>query len=378
MMFGVQTSVAQSDLQIFGFAQARVKKIHGSTYMIANIPTPFGTQKSTFFNIPTNQLSSNVQQLNLFARKELSTAFTAWVNLEIVNSYSSDKTWGSLSLEEAWVSYSSSDAFTLKAGLLIPKFNHMNEIKNRMHILPYITRPLIYEASLAGNLDQTNYVPERAFLQVSGYVPVSEFTFEYSAFAGHAERAYINSLAANGQESGTDTVNFKTFGGRLGAMYKGFRAGVSATFDKDNQIARAGINEDVPRTRIGIDVGFDFHGFFFDGEYVGVALKPTRTTNNLNKTFCFATLGYDFTEQLYLYGSASFLRDRQSNTVAAGFRSYNVGAGYRPIESVVVKAEYSTYKTANTFPMQMGPTTVASVDSYLNYHIYQVAISVLF
>jgi hypothetical protein len=372
-----QVALSQSDLQIFGFVQARLQKSNTTISMIADVPTPVGIQKLTFYNVPAEFISSNAQQLNVFLRKELSSSFTAWVNLEFVNSYSSDKSWGTFNLEEAWMNYQYSDAFNVKAGLLIPKFNHLNDIKNRMPILPYITRPLIYESTLANTVDQSNYVPERAFVQIAGNVPVSVLTLDYSAFAGHAEKSYINGKVSGGMETGTDSVNFKTFGGRVGISYGGMWFGISGSTDKDNQTT---LKENVDRTRFGMDVGIsNFHGFFFDGEYVGVFLSPKSTTQDINKLFCYGTLGFNFTDQVYVYGTASFIKDKQSNSLKEGMRGYNCGAGYKPIESVVVKAEYATYSGNSTFLLSTAPTQPAMTTRWsLKADIFQVAVSVLF
>lgn len=373
-----QIAYPQSDLQIFGFVQARLQKSHTNISMIADLPTPVGMQKLTFYDVPADFVSSNAQQMNLFLRKELSSSFTAWVNLEFVNSFASDKTWGSFSLEEAWMNYQYNDAFNVKAGLLIPRFNHLNEIKNRMPILPYITRPLIYESTLANTVDQTNYVPERAFLQVSGNVPVSIFTFDYSLFGGHAERSFINSKVSGGMETGTDSASFKTFGGRVGVSYEGIWLGVSASSDKDNLMST--LKEVVPRKRFGIDIGVNnLYGFFLDGEYVGVSLSPTKTSQDLNKVFCYGTFGYNITDQFYIYGTASFIRDRASTSLKDGMRGNNYGAGYKPIESVVVKAEYATYSGKSEFLLATAPTQPALTTHWsLKAEIFQVAVSVLF
>ncbi|MCX6136394.1 MAG: hypothetical protein NTV54_02735 [Ignavibacteriales bacterium] len=373
-----QFAYSQSDLQLFGFVQARLQKSNTNISMIADLPTPVGMQKLTFYDVPSDFISSNAQQLNLFLRKELSPSLTTWINFEFVNSYSSDKTWGSFSLEEAWLNYQYSDAVNVKVGLLIPRFNHLNEIKNRMPILPYITRPLIYESTLANTVDQTNYVPERAFLQISGNVPVSKFTLDYSVFAGHAERSFINSKVSGGMETATDSVTFKTFGGRVGVSYEGMWIGCSGSIDKDNQMAT--LKEIVPRKRFGIDVGINnLYGFFLDGEYVGVSLSPTKTTQDIDKIFCYGTCGYNITEQIYVYGTASFMRDKASNSLKEGMRGYNCGAGYKPIESVVVKAEYATYSGKSTFLLATAPTQPALTTHWsLKADIFQVAISVLF
>src|SRR5690606_13765889 len=133
-----------------------------------------------------------MQQLNIFLNKNLSNDFSAFVNLEFTNTFSSERNWGGLNLEEAWMKYSHSDAFNIKAGLLIPKFNYLNEIKNKTPLLPYVGRPTAYEATLAAALNLEAYIPARAFLQVNGLVPVGDGKFDYAVYAGNSDKAHIN------------------------------------------------------------------------------------------------------------------------------------------------------------------------------------------
>lgn len=367
---------AQSDLQIFGFFQASINKLNGGYTAVADVPASiFGTSKLTLDEQHNDYLSPFVQQLNIFGRKEIDQNFTAWINLEITGSYNSDMKWGSFSLQEAWVNYQNSDAFNVKAGLLIPRFAYLNEIKNRMPLLPYITRPLIYESALK-DVDQSNYVPERAFAQVYGYLPAGDLTFDYAAFVGPSESSYIAGSGAIGGNS-VDTTNFKLFGGRVGLKYNDLRLGISATTDKDNQQSK--LNENVQRTRLALDFGYSAYNFFFDAEYISVQLDPKNTSNDMNKQFYYGTLGYNFSDFLFAYGSYSFLKDNDSDILKTGMKGVIVGVGYRPTYSVVLKAAYSNYYGNSSFPMIINPALPevnTTVD--LNIKAYQLAVSVLF
>ena len=121
------------------------------------------------------QNSFNLQQLNLFFSKNLARHWRAFVNFEILNSFSSQRQWGAINMEEAWVRYKASDRLNLKLGLLIPVFNNLNEIKNRTPLLPYIIRPLVYETSFSeffGAVEEGT--PARAFAQASGVIPAGK------------------------------------------------------------------------------------------------------------------------------------------------------------------------------------------------------------
>ena len=106
-------------------------------------------QQWTAFEFRPKQNSFSLQQLNLFFQKDLGTNWTAFVNFEFLNNFSSSRQWGSANLEETWVKYRASMRFNLKLGLLVPIFNNLHEIKNRTPLLPYIIRPLAYETSFS-------------------------------------------------------------------------------------------------------------------------------------------------------------------------------------------------------------------------------------
>ena len=129
---GCQTVNGQSEsrpLEIFGYFQNEFEHQHHTD--------------SGSFN------TFALQELNLFFRKDLGKGLTSFVNLEAINNFSSSKRWGSLDLQEAWVRYKVGRRLNLKFGLQIPIFNNLNEIKNRTPLLPYVIRPLVYEASFS-------------------------------------------------------------------------------------------------------------------------------------------------------------------------------------------------------------------------------------
>lgn len=121
-------------------------------------------QHWTTFEDREKQNSFSLQQLNLFVQKDLNRNWTAFVNLEFLNNFSSNRQWGAANLDEAWVRYRSSNKFNLKLGLQIPEFNNLNVIKNRTPLLPYIIRPLVYETSFSAFIKIEEFVPPRAFV----------------------------------------------------------------------------------------------------------------------------------------------------------------------------------------------------------------------
>ena len=69
----------------------------------------FGYFQNNFFHSQANfkdgrvvkQNSFSVQQLNVFLQRDLAPKWTALVNFETLNSYSSSRDWGAFNLEEA-------------------------------------------------------------------------------------------------------------------------------------------------------------------------------------------------------------------------------------------------------------------------------------
>jgi len=122
-------------------------------------------QHWTTFGERPRQNSFSLQQLNLFFQKDIGSDWTAFVNFEFLNNFSSGRQWGSTKLEEAWVKYRANMRFNLKLGLLIPIFNNLNEIKNRTPLLPYIIRPLAYETSF-GVVNSATDVSNRCLARI--------------------------------------------------------------------------------------------------------------------------------------------------------------------------------------------------------------------
>ena len=174
----------ESPLRIFGYFQNQFKE-QGSPRQDRKI--------NTFL----------LQQLNLFFQKNLSKNWAAFVNFEFLNSFSISRNTGAMSLEEAWVRYRLNRKFNLKLGLQIPTFNHLNRIKNRTPVLPYIIRPLVYEASLSEVLPVDEFIPARAFVEVYGILPAGEVKFDYAVFFGNSPN--VSTLEDPGQ-SGVDTT----------------------------------------------------------------------------------------------------------------------------------------------------------------------------
>jgi hypothetical protein len=262
-----------------------------------------------------------MQQLNLFLQKDLARNWTAFVNFELVNSYSSFRQWGAFNLEEAWTRFRFSKEFNLKLGLQIPIFNNLNEIKNRTPLLPYIVRPLVYETSFNEFIALEEYLPARSYVQSYGFFALGESKLDYAIYLGNSPN--INNNRERDQ-TGIDTTSAVLVGGRLGFRTGELKAGVSATADKINfdlgppenrELVASVFNavpadfEDVSRRRFGSDLSFRIWNFSFEGEYISVIYDDDISDFSVDKKFYYGTLGFHITEKLFLYGSYWFVEE---------------------------------------------------------------------
>ncbi len=313
-----------ADLKVFGYFQVAL-----------------GFQKEVQTQREEN--SFTLQQLNLFLQKNLTHDWTAFVNFELVNNYSSFSNWGGFSLEEAWINYRRSDQFKLKLGLLTPAFNHLNEIKNRTPLLPYIIRPVVYESSYREIIPTEDFVPARAFVQAHGFIPAGDTKFEYAAYLGNSPN--INDNSRRGV-TGLDTSRTFLFGSRVGMRHKFFKAGFSTTFDKKDFGAAADTFH-VPATelrstlriRLGGDLSYHDNRWLLEGEFIHVKYDIDRPEIEVDQTFFYGTLGYYFSERLLAYGSywvahADFLPVGED-----GFQVPTLGITYNLNDMIILKAQ---------------------------------------
>ncbi len=359
-LFGVVGFNAQAqsgDLRIFGYFQTQFRHAEEA----AQVNLPGGMTVPVY--IPETVNSFSLQHLNLLMAKNLSERFSAFVNLEFVNTYDSDLGWGSFGVEEAWVRYRYDRRFDVKVGALIPTFNNLNQIKNRAPLLPYIIRPFVYENSYADVLGIAEFVPQQAFIEASGSLPAGDATFDYAAYMGNSEQENVISASLLTVPSATDTSSAKLFGGRVGARWNGIKVGVSAAVDRDNFNRAPYAMGEVDRLRFGADASFTISRFFGEGEYIRVSYDPNdaqqarldalpaatggMVPSDLGRTFYYALLGADVTEAFFVYGTYNFQKDDASTLTGSveGFEAFSGGTGYRINDALTVKAQYIRVQT---------------------------------
>ncbi len=262
----------------------------------------FGYFQVSFQQYDSSQFFSNsnsfaLQQLDICLQRDLDPNLRAFVNLEFINNYSSSHHWGGFEVSEAWLSYRYSRAINLKAGLLLPRFNFMNDIKNKTALLPYMIRPIAYESSFNEIIRLEEYVPQRAYIELYGNQRVGSGTVNYSAYVGNSPN--INADPFYGQ-TGIDTTDTFLIGGRLGFDFELISGGFSTTYDRTNRVAEAVQVFDIkpqplreiPRMRLGADLRVQAGPFALESEWIDV---------NYDEDYDYENLEFDFDLQFYYY-----------------------------------------------------------------------------
>ncbi|MBN1447803.1 MAG: hypothetical protein JXA28_07715 [Bacteroidetes bacterium] len=367
MMAATATTNAQVDdaLQLFGSMQTIF--FHQESRIDTDIPalgfSSSGTETRNTFAL---------QQMDIFLRKEIDADFTAFVDLEFQLNYSSDQRWGSVSIQEAWLNYHLSDAINLKMGLLFPAFNHLNEIKNRLALQPYLFRPLVYERLLSRKFFAEDFIPEHAFFQVHGALPTGNWFVDYAAYAGNAEASYISRSAPDGSIitdlnpnfeflSGVDPSNIKLklFGGRLGVRTRDeqFKVGLSLTHDYNNLRdstrypghvlsgpARRLLGSDAPRIRVGQDLTGRLGDFWLEFEAIKVLYnldEADRLSIEIEQSFFSGVLGYDIIPEVTTYATLQY--GDYTFGLDSDYFLYGFGGAWRVNDAISAKAQFVVY-----------------------------------
>lgn len=280
--------------------------------MVLEPPRVFGYFQNslTYVNARSSEsdyTSFSMQQLNLMMQQELTPDWTAFVNLEFVNSFSTSRFLGDLNVEEAWVRYRINQRLNLKLGLQVPEFNRLNSIKTKMPLLPYIIRPLAYESSLSEVIPTHEYVPEQAYVSLYGTVPVGAATLEHAVYVGNSPN--LSTTLGDGQSAVDTSITFLT-GFRLGIRADAIQAGFSASLDfvdypqdimthiRDKS---ADITE-IPRYRIGSDLRLVAGPLTFEGEMILVRYDDDISETLIDKEFYYGTIMYAVDERLTVFG----------------------------------------------------------------------------
>lgn len=360
----------EDELYVFGFAQVLFNAKMMDFTVNESTLIPFEFEQSFESN------SFSLHQVNLFFQKTINERSLFFLSLEASGSYSTKTPSGNFEIPEGWINYRFSELLELKAGLLLPKFNNLTEIKNRLPLFPYLIRPLMYEGLLSSLVYVEDYKPQSAYFQISGSKKIRpSHSLEYALYVGNAENSFLSkqiddSFTVNENSAalyrGENLNTALLFGGRIGVIQnlQNFKAGVSFTYDKDNKTKEENsmfrlpglttpVLGEIDRYRLGFDLSFNIADFSFEGEYMGafhdhsvVRKTPAYSNANLNKFFLYSGLTYHISEQFYAFGYYSLSKDYSyefihANTPSAGgINIYSVGGGWKPFENTSIKLQY--------------------------------------
>jgi len=255
-------------------------------------------------------------------------------------------------------------------------------------LLPYIIRPLAYETSFSEFIPIEVLTPVRAFAQAYGFFPAGEAKFDYAVYVGNSPN--ISNDPSRGQ-TGVDTTATFLLGGRLGWRYGDLKLGLSATYDKDNSaevladslnIRRTELSA-IPKIRFGGDLSYNFANFSFESEFIKVSLEQDNPKLERNLDFYYATLGYNFTEALFIYGSYWLLDSHAAVPALPNERKKEdedvkvttFGASYNMMDRVRLKAQFARVKLDHEEQRLLDGVVTRIED---NFSVFALAVSVLF
>jgi hypothetical protein len=322
--------------------------------------------------------SFSMQQLNLIAQKDISDQWTAFINFQAVNNFSSGKRWGAYSVEEAWLRYRKDNHFNLKLGLQIPIFNSFNEIKNRTPLVPYVTKPLVYEDSYSEVIAISDFVPQNTFVQAYGFHGKGSLKLDYAVYLGNSPN--IETEEGHGI-SGLDTTDSFLFGTRLGLRWENIKFGVSFTSDQAAGINQSPsyfqqdslINKLVHRIRFGADFSAEIGNFDLKAEVISVSYDENVPDLDLTKSFFYSTLGYHISDKWFAYFSAWYLQEKFLPNADLSFTVGTLGLSYMLNDRITFKIQTASVEfETKIFDSSLG---VVPSDDFFNHG---VAVSVFF
>lgn len=183
------SQVNDDDLYIFGFSQIIFNHRQLDSNIYPNTLFPAG------YSISSKTSTFALHQVNLFFQKSINNKTTFFLNFEASGSYSSRLPSGEFEIPEGWISFKLNENLLLKTGLLLPKFNNLTEIKNRLPLFPYIIRPIVYETLFSNIFKPEDYKPQNAYVQLSGSNNVfKNYIFDYAFYIGNAENSFYRRL----------------------------------------------------------------------------------------------------------------------------------------------------------------------------------------
>ncbi|MFZ4619280.1 MAG: hypothetical protein ACOYNS_01875 [Bacteroidota bacterium] len=367
---------AQDEVNVFGYFQTYYNSF-SNKYGPPGPPT--GEQNYSYNTL-------GIGQLNLFLQRPIGENFTAFVNFEYINNFSSGRGYGDYNIQEAYVRWDYKDYLRFKFGMAIPQFNAMFQIYNRTPLLPFLNRPKLYEATGGNLVDIFDILPQKSLLHIDGFVPTNLVNLEYAVYLSGPTNGFVsspkNDLLPGYVPFGQTSVKYLGIGGRIGIVSGPVKAGISVTTDVENKrhylqdmakkylpymddsVAQLYLNDqtnlgDLNRMRYGADITISLNNLTIAAEFLQTktALSSVNQAtlnqwhandsyyigNGFDKLFYYVSATYYFTDELYAFGLYDYLDDKADPFYFGvnGYYGMSGGAGYHVNDNMVVKVQCS-------------------------------------
>jgi hypothetical protein len=342
--------------------------------------------------------TAGIAQSNFFLTSDFKNDLSVLINFELINNFSSEKEWGALNLQEAYLKWSPSENLNLKFGQVIPAFNNLFEKYNNTPELPYLLSPKLYEVTLGNLVDIFDNLPQKAIIQASGELPLNNYLIlDYAASLNHSINKFHsspqNDLRPYYVSYGQSAESYIGYGGRIGLRSADVKLGVSVYSDVSNQRKFKWTENgdmvdlgDMGRIKFGFDFSVRKNNFTLSGEFllnktsisdrrvdVKNVYENNRDTsfttvdnflnyahsknrmfigNGFDRTFYYISLMYNFTQDVFVYAMYDYMQDLVDPYYFGtdGYKGVSLGGGWKVNPNVVLKSQgvYNFIKYENT------------------------------
>jgi len=313
-----------------------------------------------------NTESSFLQnRTNLILSSEFEKRWNFFLNMEFNGAVeihpddfgvSQTDTKGRFQLEEAWASYTLSDAFVVKAGIFLAPFGSFNVRQDMSPTYISVRPPMIYDDDFR-DMKPVHIIPGQCNLEISGRIVKRKTKFEYHVYAGNGWGT--NSMSVDANLS-------KSIGTRLAFSYdENLKIGISSYFDNakftlnftptpgsnDKETTQSSYTE--KRSLYSIDFDYTFSRFNLNGEYF-YNHNRSEQFPTFNRYFYYVNFNMELVNKVKGYVERDFYKDRipDSNTkqyLGKGVYKTIFGINYKPNWRVALKGEIQLYSFKDHF-----------------------------
>lgn len=312
---------------------------------------------------------------------------------------------GQIELLEAWFEYRYRHWLSIRGGQFLAPFGYFNVRKFQSPIFNTVVLPVMYEEEFLQRAAAGTIIPPLQTVQISGELSLENWRWGYQAYIGNG---------SDTDDSGLDVNTNKGVGARfwLKPPIRNLLLGVSFYTEEGTfairphvdmkammrQAQESGVpmNQVVPivpvvlesetRRTIGIDTRYLYRNLEIRAEYVKSHLSDlslvnasaisdtTRTytfdASGFAKTFYYIHVNYSLFDKLTPYFEINVFKDPRHFVFRNKLTRWTVGAAFRPIPNVALKAEFHDH--------QFGEAFNKPPQEFKNFQMVWAAVSVFF